>query len=382
MSGLNTELKRASSAFQDETGHRPVRLIPAAPFLVTKEEIDAEIARLSAIDRPENGWRSSAIRRLEDTWSRSGGLTPTTKVSLNVLLPGESTIPRRANSNQIEICITGSGIVKVGKREISPKQHDVWNLPPMEVIAYKNDGALPWVRLTYSNEALLSYLEAYFIEEGDQIGAEETVHNVSDRPDGEPAAQTFTRANAPDIAMGNEGARLRGYEYLTDIEFVEPKALIWRWDQIKGHMPVHPDDGKRHIWLMYDPQTKRRNGTSPCYFATWAGAAAGTKPLKEHRGHRHISASINYHTGGSGRSVVDGAEVNWKAGDLLFSAPTWSEHTHYPGSDGWTILTVQDHPLHIAIGSLLWQERMDGKIFSLGQEPGQTGFTAPREVGT
>ena len=141
-----------------------------------------------------------------------------------------------------------------------------------------------------------------------------------------------------------------------------------------------PGDG-RTIMLLYHPVTERRAGTTPSYFGTWARIPAGTPPYSGTRGHRHISASINYHVQGWGRSVVDGATVEWKAGDLLLSAPTWSEHAHYMGSDGATVLTVQDHPMHIALGSLLWQERMNGPILALGQQEGQTGYTAPRHKG-
>ena len=104
-------------------------------------------------------------------------------------------------------------------------------------------------------------------------------------------------------------------------------------------------------------------------------------PYAGDRGHRHTSASINYHTRGSGSSIVDGERIHWEEGDLLFSAPAWAEHAHYHGPDGWTVLTVQDHPMHIATGSLLWQEDMTGPIYSLGAGEGQKGYVSPREVG-
>lgn len=365
--------------FVNLSGHQTGRIIPAKPFLVTKEEIDAEIVRLSNIAQPLNHRRVSAMVPKGEPWAIYNAITPGTRVSLSVVLPGEKTAPARENSNQIEITISGSGIVETSKSSFSVDQNDVCTLPPMEVYSHLNEGRAPWVRLTYSNQPMLEYLGCYFFEEGEEIRSEES--RAAEVAVSEEDQRSFTRETAPDIALGNEGARLRGYEFLTDIEFMDAQPLVWRWLQIVGRLPVKQNDGKRPLWLLYNPETGRRNGTSASYFATWAGCAPDSPPMVEHRGHRHISASINYHVQGSGRSVVDGSEVSWKAGDLLFSAPSWSEHTHYPGPDGWQVLTVQDHPMHISLGSLLWQERMEGKIYSLGQEAGQTGFTAPRNFG-
>jgi hypothetical protein len=56
----------------------------------------------------------------------------------------------------------------------------------------------------------------------------------------------------------------------------------------------------------------------------------------------------------------------------MLSAPGWSVHGHYISPDGARILTVQDHPLHISAGSLVWQEDLEGgAILTLG---GQAGF--------
>ena len=69
------------------------------------------------------------------------------------------------------------------------------------------------------------------------------------------------------------------------------------------------------------------------------------------------------------------------AGDLLLSAPSWSEHAHFIHPQGASVLTVQDHPLHIGMESLIWQERMDGPILTPGSEAGQTGYVGPRIAG-
>jgi hypothetical protein len=45
-------------------------------------------------------------------------------------------------------------------------------------------------------------------------------------------------------------------------------------------------------------------------------------------------------------------------------------HNHASGEEGCKILTVQDHPLHIASESLIWQESLKGPIVKLGSEVG------------
>jgi hypothetical protein len=67
----------------------------------------------------------------------------------------------------------------------------------------------------------------------------------------------------------------------------------------------------------------------------------------------------------------------------MLSAPSWSEHAHFVDSSpiGNTTLTVQDHPLHIGMESLIWQEKLDEPILTLGSQAGVKGYVAPRERG-
>ncbi|HEY0294428.1 MAG TPA: hypothetical protein VGC69_03730 [Bordetella sp.] len=362
--------------FADVSGEPSKKPQPTTPFLVTREDIDAEIARLADIARQANGRRASKIVHP----AASDGmlsLTPSTDVAIQVLKPGEETLDYRSNANEIEICIRGSGRVIAADATHEVGRFDVWNIPAMRVHRYKNTGSDLWVRLTYSNAPLLEKLAVFFSEEGDEIKSQET------RQDGlSPVTKKkYSREEAPDMPIGSEGARLRGYEFLTDIEVVENKTLLWRWQDVRPYLPMRVGDGHRPIWLLYNPATEKRAGTNNSFFATWTGAVPGMPPFAGKRGHRHTSASINYHASGHGTSVVDGVTVEWKAGDLLFSAPGWSEHAHYFGSDGWEVLTIQEHPMHIALGSLLWQEKIDGPIYALGAERGQAGYQGPREVG-
>ncbi|VTU22818.1 gentisate 1,2-dioxygenase [Variovorax sp. PBS-H4] len=371
MQGHPTEL--GAPLFVDHC-HRPTAAPQIwDPLLVTKEAIDAEIERLIAA-APANGRRRSVV--VHPASRTANSFTPGTAVSIQVLLPGEATHPARTNANQLEITIRGGGRINAGA-VLDVSLHDVWTVPPMQTYKHLNTGSEPWVRLTYSNAPLLELLGVWLEEEAEHIAAAEPAKDgLSERQ----RAQ-YARENAPDLALTAGGARLRGYEFLTDIPVVPNPAMHWPWHLVAPHLSQSPGDGKRTIWLLYHPATERRNGTTGTYFATIGGCPPGTPPFTGERGHRHTSAAINYHIEGFGSSVVDGVRVNWKAGDLLLSAPGWSEHAHYPGEQGWKVLTVQDHPLHIAMGSLLWQEKFDGPIVALGAQEGQKGYVGPRTEG-
>ena len=70
--------------------------------------------------------------------------------------------------------------------------------------------------------------------------------------------------------------------------------------------------------------TGRTNGTTPNFFATMTIRP----PTIVDRPHRHVSAAINYYFHGRGYSRVDGNRYEWKAGDLMVSAPGWAVHNH------------------------------------------------------
>ena len=93
-------------------------------------------------------------------------------------------------------------------------------------------------------------------------------------------------------------------------------------------------------------------------------------PDKLDQPHRHVSAAINYYFIGHGRSAVMGKKLEREAGDLPLSAPGWAVHHHGSREQGFCALTIQDHPLHIAMDSLLWQETLKAPILKLGSQSG------------
>ncbi|GAA4885970.1 cupin domain-containing protein [Pseudonocardia benzenivorans] len=354
---------------------------PWRPIKITRAEIDAEIDRLSAAPAPANGRRASRIVH-PSAVAPGLGFAPGVSVTIEVLDPGERTAPMRENAHRVEIGIRGSGRISVqGRdvREIDLARLDVANIPAMQGFVFRNTGDEVWARLSYSNAPLLEKLTAHYAEDLPE-GWEPRRRTAGPRSTEAPAA--YTRGTAPDHAIGTDGARLRGYEFLVDIEVVESLALHWPWEEVRRLLSRTAGDGGRTIMALYNPATRRRQGATHNFFVTASYLPPGSGQRPRGRGHKHTSVAINYHFAGHGESEVDGETLTWEEGDLLLSAPSWLEHAHYQGAEGLGAFTVQDHPLHIGMESLVWQEEMDGPVLTLGSEDGQTGYVGPREAGS
>jgi gentisate 1,2-dioxygenase len=168
------------------------------------------------------------------------------------------------------------------------------------------------------------------------------------------------------------------YELLINPPAVSVKPLHWPWEMVKAELEKLKGLGKgyqgRRLYLLYDPATGRTNGTTNSFFATITIRPANIAD----RPHRHISAAVNYYFAGKGYSVVEGKKYTWEAGDLMLSAPGWAIHNHASKDEPVYELTVQDQPLHIAMGSLLWQEDLRRSPRLLGVN---SGFTTNRAAG-
>lgn len=358
----------------ETTGRGPSLPTPWVPLKITAAEIQKTIERLSRGPAPANGRRSAALVHPESTTGRS--FAPGVEVVIEVLLPGERTTPQRRNSSLVQIGIEGSGTVQVEETSLELAARDVVTVPSMKPHRFVNSGEQRWARLAYSNAPLLTFLGTHFWEEL----AEDWAPGVPvDGPiDMEDADGVADRGTAPDHEVSATGARLRGYEYLVDIEPVPNRPLHWPYETAAGLMSQTLGDGKRTIMALYNPSTERKQGATNTFFVTLSRIPQGLRPRPEGPGHRHSSVAINYHLEGTGYSVVDGQRIDFGPGDLLLSAPSWREHAHYPSETGMTVYTVQDHPLHIGMESLIWQEDLSGPILALGLEKGQTGYIAPR----
>jgi gentisate 1,2-dioxygenase len=358
----NIPADSATRPFVDATGRSPNAPELWEPYLVTREEIDAEVARLAALPRPANGRRRSLIVH-PSSRAPGLGLAPGIQLSLDVLLPGESTAPIRHNSTQVNFCILGSGYTIVNGERINFKRYDVWNHNSFATYTHHNDTAEIQVRLTYSNAALLEKMQVHIVEENPPVSTG-PVHKeeTADDPKRKSPFGTFQ--------LTEQGAWLMPYEILINPPSVESRNLHWPWELVRENLNKLTALGKdyigRRLYLLFNPMTGRTNGTTPSFFATMT-----IRPPKIiDRPHRHVSAAINYYFQGSGYSIVEKKRYEWKAGDLMLSAPGWAVHNHASYDEPVYELTVQDQPLNIIMESLLWQEAMNQPAVILGQQAG------------
>lgn len=359
----------SNAFFVDATNKEPEENVFWEPVVISKETIDAEVERLAGLDKPENGRRESLI--VHPRSEKPGlGLAPGIRMTLSVLKPGESTTPYRHNATEVNFCIGGGGHTVIDGKRIPFQQYDVWNHPSYGTYRHVNDTGELQVRLTYSNAALLEKMNIH-IEESDPKVLEEVKpeENEEDDPRKKNPFGTFQ--------LTEEGAWMMPYELLIDPPTVESKALHWPWQDVKHHLDKLQALGKeyigRRLYLLHNPVTGRTNGTTPNFFATMT-----VRPPKiVDRPHRHTSAAINYYFSGSGRSTVEGKTVEWKAGDLMLSAPGWAVHNHASYDEPVYELTVQDQPLNIYMESLLWQESLKAPAAVLGT---QAGFATNRKA--
>ena len=99
-----------------------------------------------------------------------------------------------------------------------------------------------------------------------------------------------------------------GYEWLIDIDVLESKALHWPWAEV-SRLPTVEDIARgyngRRLFVLYNPATERRIGTTHSFFAT----ISSSPPDNHHVPHRHSSSAINYYLRGNGYSKVSGERL-------------------------------------------------------------------------
>ena len=356
--------------FVDRTGAAPEPIEWWDPIVVRREEIALEIGRLTAQPRPSDGRRRSLIVHPK-AWAPGLGLAPGIEVALEVLLPGETSTPVRHNSTSVGFCIAGTGEATIGEKRFSFDQHDVWCTPSMSSYTYTNTGTEVHARLAYSNAPLLEKMGVHIVEVGaptmattlptEAPGPAERPNEVEDSGD---------RAAIDHLIDLDHGAQLLSYERLINPPMVESRPLHWPWAEVKARLDKLHALGDRYkgrrLYLMYNPATGRTNGTTFSFFATMCLRPAGIVD----RPHRHVAAAINYFFSGEGNSLVAGKRYEWRAGDLMLTAPGWAIHRHASHGDDVYELTIQDSPLNLAMDSLLWQEDLKRPARLLGTQEG------------
>ncbi len=337
------------------------------PVVMPKEEIDAEIARLAALPRPNNGVRRARFVHPRSVNETAHSWAPGVDVSLDVLLPGERTRPVRQNSSVVNFCIQGGGTIVQNGKPTEFGQYDVVTTPSMWVHEYVNDTAEIQVRLRYSNGALLERLKIHYVDEDPPAhGSREDDLTATAEEEG-----TWHHSKFGAFQLTGEGAWLMPYEGLVNPPAARIVPIHWPWEKVKAELDKYAaglgqDYEGRRLYLLYDPVTGRSNGTTTNFFATITNRPAGITD----RPHRHASAAMNYYFGGRGHSVVEGKRYEWKAGDFMFSAPGWATHAHSSEEGPVYELTIQDMPFCINTDCLLWQEDMRGPISLLGSHAG------------
>ena len=328
----------------DMTDRQAVDYRPLAPVLVRRATIEAEIERLQSSAMTDR--RRSMI--VHPGLTEGFGFMPACTVSLNVLLPGERTKPHRHNSSIVNFALRGGGRSIIAGTEITFTERDTWSTPPWAIHQHINDTDELQVRLSYSNSALLDRLQVHIVDDSDGLDPHE--------PLGDPdLVETAARGEV----IGADGASLLTYEHLISPDPPYQKALHWPWPRLEERLyDLKQTKGKeykgRRLFLMYDPTTGRAQGTTATFFATMAILPPGHVDVP----HRHSSAAINYYFSGTGWSVVGGQRYEWEAGDLMLSAPGWMPHGHAADNTDVLALTIQDSPLQISLGSLLWMENI------------------------
>ena len=360
------KMEHTGYSFADHTGvAEPTKLDLLPAVTITKEAIDEEVERLASLPVPANGRR---VSRVVNPLSGVGdGLAPGIGVSISVLKPGERTTPIRHNSSQVNFCIGGGGQATVDDKVIQFEKYDSFTIPSWRIYEHHNNTNDLQVRLTYSNAPLLEKMRVHIVEEDPKPGRKEKVYD--EHASAESPFGTFP--------ISDDGAFLMPYEKLINPDVVRQNPLYFPWPRIKAELAKLAGLGQsyrgRRLYLLYNPATANTNGTTSNFFA-----AITIRPKNiVDRPHRHVGAAINYYFEGHGYSVVEGVKYPWKAGDLMLSAPGWAVHNHASLDEDVYEFTIQDSPLNIWMGSLLWQESLDQPIEVLGSSE---GFTTNRKA--
>ena len=334
------------------------------PIVITGARIAEEAERLLSLDVNDPIERQARIVH-PLACERGQGLAPGIEVRLSALHPGEVTRRYRHNATEVGFCIGGGGDASIGAQQFAFSQFDVWNTPSWTSVSYRNLSREPQIRLTYSNAPLLRLLNVHLVENSGVTGIEDGVSASRDHGAKDSVAIRDL------FQMADDDAWLMSYERLINPPAVPSDAHHWRWSKVKTELGKLAALGAnyrgRRLYLLYNPLTGRTNGTTPSFFATMTIRP----PNIVDRPHRHASAAINYYFSGAGYSRVAGKHYEWKAGDLMLSAPGWAIHNHASHDQGPVYeLTIQDQPFHIWQESLLWQESLAAPPALLGAQPG------------
>ncbi len=335
------------------------------PFLIKRAAWQEALGKAAGEATDPLGRREVMVRH-PNAEPHIGGMAPGIEIKFGALPPGASTTSSRTNASQFYMLLQGKAQVRIGAdTTFQLGYRDTWVVPAMKPYTLSNTGEETVWYITYSNAALLKRLSVYFEEAFTALAV------AGPATDPWAAAARARDIAGPGHVLNETGAKILPYEYLVDVDPVQSQPLHWRWAEVEPHLPgfhqLKAGYNGRPLWVLYNPATERRIGTTSCFFATISSSPPGRTGIS----HKHASAAVNFILEGEGHSLVDGERLDWVAGDIMLSAPGWLPHAHYIGNKVTSILTVQDHPLHIAMESLIWQEELPlGPIMNIGAERG------------
>lgn len=336
---------------------------PWSPFLVKGEVWRKATADLLKASPDGYGRRELAVKHPESS-ANNPCIAPGIQARFGVIPSGQSTRPHRSNESHFVMIIRGSAEVTIDGQTQTVGTRDFFNVPGMRVWSMQAAGGVDLVYLNYSNRPVLENLGVFL-----EFPGRHSVPQKTEAPSEHVPSARIRAGNG--YTIDESGGHLLPYEHLVDPQFDKSSPKFWRWENIKKYLPnvasLDNNYDGRPLWILYNSDTKNRAGTTSCFFATIFSSVGGRVTPS----HKHASAAVNFIIDGSGHSFVGGTRVDWAAGDIMLSAPGWLEHSHCVDEDNTNILTIQDHPLHISMESLVWQERLpDGPLINVGSDNG------------
>ncbi len=348
-----------SARFVDDFNGVAAEVEPWPALMVRRQEIESQIQRLVDLPRPASGLRRTHITHPNATVGH--GFSPSMRVSLEVLRPGEMTEPTQHLGATVGFSILGSGAVTVADIDLAFDEYDTVSIPSLAPYQYRNDSDGVQARLTFSTLPVLDMLGvSHAIEQPDMASMSFASEVARDR---DPLADEV-------FELPGRGATLRSYEALVDPDTGAQTPEHWSWPQVKEWLDPHAGLGNeyqgRPVALLTHRANQRYLGTTPTLSAMY-----GTMPPQFTMSpHRHSAASIVYHFGGSGHSVVGGRRFDWHAGDLMWGAPGMAIHFHASHEEQDWAMIVQDNALQLAMDNEFWQEDLKQAPILIGSHQG------------
>lgn len=351
----------ATAHFADASNKKETCSSIWRPIKVDKEDIGAEIERLKSLKMPANDLRRSYIVHPQSTYD---SFTPGIRLSIEVIMPGETVELPMTNSSSVGFCIDGAGVAEIDRKQFEIGKFDVWTVPNMVSQSYRNRSDHPHVRFVFSDAPLLEMIHAHF---------------VADKPIEFETVQDHVRDPMANFVhdMPTGGGAIKTYHAFIDPEVVEHTALVWKWEEVKdflnGMDKDQPDLRAAIIAMLWNPATGRAHGSTNTLTAWISGGVTPgwTEPKWEMaRSHRHSVTALNYAIMGQWKTVVERQEFLWEPGDLVLTAPAWGVHSNGRCDREAYTFTVQDNALHGVLNSTIMQEYMNRPPIHLGARSG------------